>query len=101
MNNISKKTQAKILRLRYLDEKYNFVSYGKEDGKSVFLADVYDGNQGFIVYGHQMFDEVKASKYALGVDTGCVYGNKLSAAIFTDTQNQEFAIVQTNSLTGY
>jgi hypothetical protein len=48
-----------------------------------------------------MFDEVKASKYALGVDTGCVYGNKLSAAIFTDTQNQEFAIVQTNSLTGY
>jgi bis(5'-nucleosyl)-tetraphosphatase (symmetrical) len=39
--------------LRYLDEKYNFVSYGKEDGKSVFLADVYDGNQGFIVYGHQ------------------------------------------------
>jgi bis(5'-nucleosyl)-tetraphosphatase (symmetrical) len=40
LNNISKKTQAKILRLRYLDEKYNFVSYGKEDGKSVFWADV-------------------------------------------------------------
>ncbi len=41
------------------------------------------------------------NKYALGIDTGCVYGNKLSAAIFTDTQNKEFSIIQTSSLTDY
>ncbi|WP_202783956.1 hypothetical protein [Bathymodiolus thermophilus thioautotrophic gill symbiont] len=53
------------------------------------------------MYGHQMFDEVEENKYALGIDTGCVYGNKLSAAIFTDTQNKEFSIIQTSSLTDY
>lgn len=82
LDNLSKKDKQKILRLRYLDGNYEFLAYGKEDEKSIFWADLYDGNQGFIVYGHQWFQEIKKSKFALGIDTGCVYGNQLSAIVF-------------------
>jgi bis(5'-nucleosyl)-tetraphosphatase (symmetrical) len=82
LDNLSEKDKQKILRLRYLDENYEFLAYGKEDEKSIFWADLYDGNQGFIVYGHQWFQEIKKSKFGLGIDTGCVYGNKLSAIVF-------------------
>ena len=82
LDNLSKKDKQKILRLRYLDENYEYLTYGKEDEKSTFWADIYDGNQGFVVYGHQWFEEVYKNKFALGIDTGCVYGNKLTAIIF-------------------
>lgn len=82
LENITKRDKDKILRLRYLDKDRNFVSFGKEDENSVFWADVYDGNQGFIVYGHQWGKEVKINEFAIGIDTGCVYGNKLSAVVF-------------------
>ena len=82
LDNLSKKDKQKILRLRYLDENYEFLTYGKEDEKSTFWADIYDGNQGFVIYGHQWFEEVYKNKFALGIDTGCVYGNKLTAVIF-------------------
>ncbi|MDC9715123.1 MAG: metallophosphoesterase [Gammaproteobacteria bacterium] len=97
LDDVSKKSHAKILRLRYLDEDRNFVSYGQEDDKSIFWADIYDGNQGFIVYGHQNFNKVKVNKHALGVDTGCVYGGKLSAAIFEDSNNKKFSIESVNA----
>ncbi len=42
-----------------------------------YWSEVYDGHEGFIVYGHQPF-----LKPSIGVDTGCVYGNRLSAVIF-------------------
>lgn len=94
---LSKKSCAKVLRLRFLDENHNFVSYGQENEKSTFWADVYDGNQGFVVYGHQKFKEVKVNENALGVDTGCVYGGKLSAAIFEDINNKSFSIESVNA----
>lgn len=94
---ISKKDRAKILRLRFLDARQNFVSFGKEDENCAFWADFYDGNQGFVVYGHQTFDAVKVSKNALGLDTGCVYGGKLSAAIFDDPRHPAPTIKSVNS----
>ena len=78
--------------MRYLDKESNFITYGKEDKDSVFWADIYDGNQGFIVYGHQYFNEIKKSKFALGIDTGCVYGNKLSAVIFEKCDKYNFKV---------
>ena len=84
LNNLSKKDKQRILRLRYLDENYEFIAYGKEDEKSIFWTDIYDGNQGFIIYGHQWLKEVNKSKFAIGIDTGCLYGNKLSAIVFPD-----------------
>ena len=82
LNNLTKRDKEKILRLRYIDQDGHFIAHGGEQEDSTFWADVYNGAQGFVVYGHQWFDEVKKSPFALGIDTGCVYGNKLSAAIF-------------------
>lgn len=92
LENLSKKDKQKILRLRFLDEKYEYLTYGKEDEKSTFWADVYDGKQGFVVYGHQWFNEAKKSKFAIGIDTGCVYGNKLTAIIINQEINISFCI---------
>jgi len=82
LNNLTKKEKSKILRMRYIDIEDNFLAYGKEDNTSIFWADLYDGNQGFIVYGHQWFKEPKITQNAIGIDSGCVYGNRLSAVIF-------------------
>ena len=66
--------------------------YGEEDDSSIFWADLYDGNEGFVVYGHQSFKEPKKSKHALGIDTGCVYGNKLSAVVFNSGSVDDYSI---------
>lgn len=84
LNELSKRDRQKILRMRYLDKNGNFLALDKEDENSIFWADIYDGNQGFIVYGHQWFDDIKQNQHTLGIDTGCVYGNKLTAVIFTN-----------------
>jgi Icc-related predicted phosphoesterase len=93
LNSISKKTQAKILRMRFLDEEHNFVSFGREDESSIFWADIYDGKQGFVVYGHQKFAEPKINNNSIGIDTGCVYGNKLTAVVFTDLATNKFTLI--------
>ncbi len=82
LDNLSKNEKSKILRMRYLDKNQNFIVLGKEKNDSIFWADLYDGNQGFIVYGHQWFKEAKINQFAMGIDTGCAYGNKLSAIVF-------------------
>jgi diadenosine tetraphosphatase ApaH/serine/threonine PP2A family protein phosphatase len=37
-----------------------------------------------VLYGHTPGREPKRDKQALGLDTGCVYGGSLTAAVFTD-----------------
>jgi len=89
---LSKREVQNILRLRYLDKEENFVAYGKEDENNTFWSDVYHGSNGFVVYGHQCFNDVKRNNYSLGLDTGCVYGNKLSAVIFKKNNINNFKI---------
>lgn len=93
LESLSKRDQQKLLRLRYLNRDGHFVAHGEETEDSIFWADVYDGNQGFVIYGHQHFDEPKISKHAIGIDTGCVYGNKLSAIVFEGTMELDYKIV--------
>jgi len=92
LSDLTKKDKGKLLRLRYIDQKGKFIPYGKEDENSQFWADLYDGNQGFVVYGHQAFEKVNISPNAMGIDTGCVYGNKLSAVEFTDFSKTNYQI---------
>jgi hypothetical protein len=42
--------------------------------------DVYDGRQ-FVLFGHWPSDEPRRGKRALGLDTGCVYGYRLTAYV--------------------
>lgn len=94
LDNLSKDEVKKIIRLRYLNPEGKFIPYGQENESSVFWAEQYDGNQGFIVYGHQNFDDVRIDPYSLGIDTGCIYGNKLTASVFNDTETLNYEIVQ-------
>jgi len=87
LDKLSKKERSKILRLRYVTKENKFIPFGEDDENSIFWSEVYDGNQGFIVYGHQKFENVKKDNYSLGIDTGCVFGNKLTAVVFEDVQN--------------
>ncbi len=100
LDDITKKEKSKILRMRYINTENNFIAYGKEDNNSIFWADLYDGNQGFIVYGHQWFKEVKINENAIGIDTGCVYGNKLSAVIFKNADVNNFKIESVKATNG-
>ncbi|MDD2781983.1 metallophosphoesterase [Sulfuricurvum sp.] len=93
LENLSGREYQKLLRLRYLDQEGHFVAHGEETEDSTFWADVYDGNQGLVVYGHQWSEESKISKNAIGVDTGCVYGNKLSAVVFDGNTKTDYKII--------
>lgn len=93
LESLSKRDQQKLLRLRYLDQDGHFVVHGDETETSIFWADVYDGNQGLVIYGHQWFDEPKISKHAIGIDTGCVYENRLSAIVIDINTKLDYKIV--------
>jgi len=74
-----------VLYIRQLHPDGRWISGGQNVAGAVHWSERYDGNQGVIVYGHDDFDEVKVDACAIGIDTGCVYGNKLTAIIFEDT----------------
>ncbi|MBL0687029.1 MAG: hypothetical protein JJV95_06985 [Sulfurospirillum sp.] len=80
LKKLTKHNIKKILTLKHLNKK------------SLFWADKYNGNQGFIVYGHQRLEKIKKGKYSLGIDTGCVNGNKLTAAIFKNPSVKTYRI---------
>lgn len=64
-----------------------------------FWSEVYEGGEGVIVYGHQAFEEVKIDKYSFGIDTACVYGNRLSALLIHDTKEpmQNYELVDVSA----
>lgn len=92
LDELSKHAVQKVIRLRYVDEKGDFVEKGKENSKSSFWADVYDGNEGFVIHGHRWDKTVNIHPNAIGIDTGCVYGNLLSAIVMKD--KYDYRIVQ-------
>ncbi|MCD8483784.1 MAG: metallophosphoesterase [Verrucomicrobia bacterium] len=53
-------------------------------------ADYWQGPE-FVIFGHTPLKEVYRQPFALGIDTGCVYGGKLTAFIFPEGR-----IVQVN-----
>jgi diadenosine tetraphosphatase ApaH/serine/threonine PP2A family protein phosphatase len=92
LDSLSKRDKGRLLRLRFLDKNLKFIAFGDENVDSNFWADIYDGNEGFIVYGHQNFKEVRQSPNAIGIDTGCVYGNKLTAVVFKNLEIDSYSI---------
>jgi bis(5'-nucleosyl)-tetraphosphatase (symmetrical) len=94
IDKLTKRDKEKIIRMRYLSQDgTTFLKYGSETKKSVFWADIYDGSNGFVLYGHQRFKEPKLSSFAIGLDTGCVYGDKLTALVI---ENDEKRFVSVN-----
>jgi diadenosine tetraphosphatase ApaH/serine/threonine PP2A family protein phosphatase len=45
--------------------------------------DVYDGDQ-TVIFGHWVFGEPVVKANAIGIDTGCVYGGRLTACVLPE-----------------
>lgn len=78
-----------ITKTRYIDAYGKFVSLGQETEEMPFWADVYNGNFGTAIFGHQPFlqEHPKMFPHAIGIDTGCVFGGYLNALIVKDNYN--------------
>ena len=90
LNAAQEKELKAVTMIRTLDEDHKPLRLGKTIWNSSFWSEVYDGNQGIIVYGHEAHSKVKIDKYSFGIDTGCVYGNKLTALVIHDTKEPMF-----------
>lgn len=103
LESATKKELEKILWIRKLDENQKLISLIDESLNYKFWSEYYDGNQGFIIYGHSVLNEVKYDKNSIGIDTSCVYGNKLTACIIHNTENpmDRIEIIQVNALKKY
>ena len=87
--------EKNLLRTRYVNPRGNMVPLGEENTEAGdrWWADVYDGRFGTVIYGHQAFPEVAFAKHAIGIDTGCVYGNKLTAIRLDENGNHKLVQV--------
>jgi bis(5'-nucleosyl)-tetraphosphatase (symmetrical) len=85
--NMDNKTKKQITLLRYLNKKLEPIPWDDFDGRYKFWSELYEGHEGFVVYGHHPFDEPKIDEFSVGIDTGCVYGGKLTAIKFNMKKN--------------
>jgi serine/threonine protein phosphatase 1 len=73
-----------ISELRWIRKKGGeWISVPKEKKKKedVLWAEKWKGER-FVLYGHTPVRKPKFDRFALGLDTGCVYGGALTAAVF-------------------
>jgi predicted phosphodiesterase len=64
------------------DGRWRPVPKGEEESGDPFWSEVWNGDR-LVVYGHTPRREARIDANALGLDTGCVYGGSLTAAVFT------------------
>jgi diadenosine tetraphosphatase ApaH/serine/threonine PP2A family protein phosphatase len=67
-----------ITRVRYLKSDTEMAHVDEITPDMPFWTEKYKGPEK-IIFGHQPFHEPHVSSHAIGIDTGCVHGNKLSA----------------------
>ncbi|MEY4504599.1 MAG: hypothetical protein RL154_895 [Pseudomonadota bacterium] len=106
LEKLSEKERNILMHIRWVDKNQKFVPLDRAKSRAgSFWASAYNGNEGFVVYGHQPFLKPQVDKFALGIDTGCVYGNKLTAAIFNHTdgvvQDLKFELQNVNAHKSY
>lgn len=78
--------QDVLPELRWIRKKKDgWIAVPKENRKKddVLWAEKWRGER-MIVYGHTPLREPRFDRMALGLDTGCVYGGKLTAGILSD-----------------
>lgn len=83
LDNLSNKQKQEVISMRAITH----------NDKTSFWSDFYDGDNGFVVFGHQASNNPIVAKFAIGIDTGCVYGGKLTAAIFKNTKKTNYTLV--------
>lgn len=75
---------VKILtRVRYLTDNNEMAHLDEITSEMRFWTEEYSGPEK-VIFGHQPFLTPHISKFAIGIDTGCVHGNKLTAYLSHD-----------------
>lgn len=72
-----------ITRVRYLKSDTEMAHIDEITADMPFWTEKYNGPEK-VIFGHQPFHEPHISAHAIGIDTGCVHGNKLSAYMCWD-----------------
>ena len=87
-----------IKKTRYIDAAGKFVSFGQETDATLFWAEVYNGDFGTVIFGHQPFmqETPKVFPHAIGIDTGCVFGGLLTALVVS--KSNTFISVSANDV---
>ncbi|MGP1561135.1 MAG: metallophosphoesterase [Helicobacteraceae bacterium] len=93
LGNLSAEDIATIYSMRYVCKDNPAKLTAKQAKDAVLWQETYGGELGFVIYGHQRSKEVIKNKHSLGIDTGCVHGGKLTAAVVTNTKKIEYEIV--------
>lgn len=76
------KAVATSLRyIRYEDGRWVRVPKGKDRAFDALWPTVYRGDR-LLLYGHTPLERPRIDPNAIGLDTGCVYGGELTAAVF-------------------
>jgi len=97
---LSEQPSNQIIRLRYVDDKGIPQSLGEnfsQPPNTKYWAEVWQGPES-IVYGHCVHDlknpriDDHGRYKCIGIDTGCVFGGMLTAAIFNVSNNNNFDI---------
>lgn len=87
----------RFLRVRYIGPEGNMLSLGENKEGDYFWATRYDGKEGYVFYGHEPYlrpAEPRLAEHACGLDTGAVFGGRLTAAIVeSDPRKAKFVSV--------
>jgi hypothetical protein len=102
LNNPKLNLLTLLLFMRDVDENGKFLPLNHNNPNAKFWADVYNGHEGFVIYGHSPFRTPYKTTHSLGIDTGCVYGNKLTAVIIPNTlKPDEYEIIEVKAKRQY
>jgi serine/threonine protein phosphatase 1 len=66
--------------VRHVTNKGKMVHLGGEGPDTQHWSKVYNGCEGKVFFGHDPSEEVRVTPHAVGLDTGCCFGGKLTAA---------------------
>jgi serine/threonine protein phosphatase 1 len=88
-----------IMRTRYLRPNGRFIFFGEESKTDSFWAETYDGRFGHVVFGHEPFmSGVGFFPHATGIDTGAVFGGRLTALKITNAGERSFVSVPSRKI---
>jgi MATE family multidrug resistance protein len=87
---LTKQDRQNITLLRFYNRDLKQIHWLDKKNRYKFWSEVYDGGEGFVVFGHHPFSRPKIDRYSVGVDTGCVYGGSLHAVVFIRSNKKEF-----------
>ena len=90
--------QAVLPELRWIRKQngaWRPIPKDKKKKDDVLWAEKWRGDR-FVLYGHTPLREPKRDKQAMGLDTGCVYGGSLTAAVYDSSEWHTLSVPATH-----